>query len=89
MREKSITLRGIDSLFAVVEDPTYFYSKELFTKAKIAAVMALATWYVSLDRGERMFALISYFHLKVDSNRFCLIASFAHGATFRGHHYQQ
>lgn len=45
MRQKAITLRGIDQLFAVVEDPTCFASKEIYFKAKLATAMAMATWY--------------------------------------------
>jgi len=45
MRQKAITLRGIDQLFAVVEDPTCFASKEIYLKAKLATAMAMATWY--------------------------------------------
>lgn len=44
LRAKHITLRGIDGMFAVVEDPTRFATKEIFVKAKLATAMALATW---------------------------------------------
>lgn len=45
MREKPVSLRGIDGMFAVVEDPTHFATKELYVKAKIGTAMAVATWY--------------------------------------------
>jgi len=45
MRQKAITLKGIDQLFAIVEDPTCFASKEIYFKAKLATAMAMATWY--------------------------------------------
>lgn len=44
MRRKPLTLRGIDSLFAVVEDPTHFFSPEIYKKAKLATAMAVITW---------------------------------------------
>lgn len=44
MRRKPLTLRGIDSLFAVVEDPTHFFTLEIYKKAKLATAMAIITW---------------------------------------------
>lgn len=46
LREKPVSLKGIDGMFAVVEDPTHFVTKELYTKAKIGTAMAVATWYI-------------------------------------------
>ncbi|KAL7271987.1 hypothetical protein RUND412_005224 [Rhizina undulata] len=49
LRRKSMSVRGIDSLFAIVEDPTWFIlSKELYMKAKLATLMAAATWLIPL-----------------------------------------
>ncbi|CAZ84010.1 unnamed protein product [Tuber melanosporum] len=48
MRQKAITLKGIDHLFAVVEDPTCFASKEIYFKAKLATAMAMATWLIPI-----------------------------------------
>lgn len=45
LREKTVSLKGIDGMFGVVEDPTHFATKELYTKAKIGTAMAVATWY--------------------------------------------
>lgn len=44
LREKHVSLKGIDGMFAVVEDPTHFTTKEIYVKAKIATAMAVATW---------------------------------------------
>lgn len=46
LRTEAITVKGIDRLFALTEDPTCFASKDVVFKAKVAAVMALATWSV-------------------------------------------
>ncbi|RPA97607.1 hypothetical protein L873DRAFT_1690012 [Choiromyces venosus 120613-1] len=48
MRQKAVTLKGIDNLFAIVEDPTCFASKEIYFKAKLATAMALATWLIPI-----------------------------------------
>jgi len=40
-------LKAIDALFGVIEDPTFFLTTpEMIKNAKLASVMALATWYV-------------------------------------------
>ncbi|KAH0534042.1 hypothetical protein FGG08_007358 [Glutinoglossum americanum] len=41
LREKAMTLNGIDSLFGVIEDPTMFRSWEMIRNAKLATLMAL------------------------------------------------
>jgi hypothetical protein len=47
VREKPISLRGLDALFQVVENPSWFFlGSEIFFKARIATLMALATWQV-------------------------------------------
>lgn len=49
LREKPITVRGLDALFSVVEDPSWFVlAPEMFSKAKVASVMALATWLIPI-----------------------------------------
>jgi hypothetical protein len=44
LRGKAMTLGAIDGLFAAVEDPTAFCNWEMLKNAKLATVMALATW---------------------------------------------
>ena len=46
LRAKDITLKGIDNLFALTDNPTRFYCKDVLLRAKVAMVMALATWSV-------------------------------------------
>ena len=46
LRVKAITIKGIDNLFALTENPIRFYSKDVLVRAKVATVMALATWSV-------------------------------------------
>jgi len=46
LRAKDITLKGIDNLFALTDNPTRFYSKDVLVRAKVAMVMALVTWSV-------------------------------------------
>ncbi|KAG0124257.1 hypothetical protein HOY82DRAFT_588002 [Tuber indicum] len=48
LRTKPITVKGIDNLFALTEDPTGFYSKDGATRARVATLMALATWVIPL-----------------------------------------
>ncbi|KAH0563524.1 hypothetical protein GP486_001904 [Trichoglossum hirsutum] len=48
LREKAMTLNGIDSLFAVIEDPTMFGSWEMIRNAKLATLMALAVWVIPI-----------------------------------------
>lgn len=43
-RRRAMTLGAIDGLFAVIEDPTTFCNWEMIKNAKLAALMALATW---------------------------------------------
>jgi hypothetical protein len=47
LRGKAMTLNAIDSLFAVIEDPTMFGSWEMIRNAKLATLMALAVWCVT------------------------------------------
>jgi len=48
MRRKPMRIKAIDGLFGVIEDPTFFLTTpEMITNAKLASVMALATWYVT------------------------------------------
>ena len=47
VRERPISLQGLDALFQVVENPSWFFlGPEMFYKARIATFMALATWQV-------------------------------------------
>jgi hypothetical protein len=43
-RRKSLTLVTIDGLFAAIEDPTSFWNWEMLKNAKLATLMAMATW---------------------------------------------
>lgn len=58
VRNKAIKMHGLDALFAIVEDPTWFFKpdsgREIMTKAKLATVMAAATWYVRTPGREKM-----------------------------------
>lgn len=47
LREKTVSIRGLDGMFSVIEDPTWFVlAPEIFKKARVASVLAVATWYV-------------------------------------------
>ncbi|KAF2838783.1 hypothetical protein M501DRAFT_906253, partial [Patellaria atrata CBS 101060] len=48
VRTRSMTIGGIDALFAVAEDPGNFFNGEMLRNAKLAAFMALATWFIPL-----------------------------------------
>jgi hypothetical protein len=49
VREKPISVRGLDALFSVVEDPSWFVmAPEMFMKARVASIMALATWLIPI-----------------------------------------
>jgi hypothetical protein len=39
-----MAVAAIDGLFAAVEDPTAFRNWEMLKNAKLASLMALATW---------------------------------------------
>lgn len=54
LREKPVSLKGIDGMFGVVEDPTHFATKELYAKAKIGTAMAVATWYCAHPHPPRL-----------------------------------
>lgn len=43
-RNRVLTLGAIDALFAATDDPTYFKNWEMIRNAKLATVMALASW---------------------------------------------
>lgn len=41
-----MTLRGLDALFSIIEDPAWFVlSGELYRHAKMATLMGLMAWY--------------------------------------------
>lgn len=44
MRRRALSLKGIDALFGMVEDPTWFMTWEVWRGAKVATLMGLATW---------------------------------------------
>jgi hypothetical protein len=46
LRRKTLSLGGIDSLFAVADDPTMFLEKDMIINAKVVTTMAVAVWYV-------------------------------------------
>jgi hypothetical protein len=43
-RKKAMTLSAIDSMFAVLGNPTMFYEKDMVINAKLATLMAVAVW---------------------------------------------
>lgn len=47
-RQKAMTIHAIDGLFAIIEDPTAFRKWEMWKNAKIATIMALATWTIPI-----------------------------------------
>ncbi|KAH8150102.1 uncharacterized protein LAJ45_05788 [Morchella importuna] len=71
MRRKPLTLRGIDSLFAVVEDPTHFFSPEIYKKAKLATAMAVITWIIPLASVLSPAALTTELAYIVGGNNSC------------------
>jgi len=48
LRSKTLSLSGIDHLFALLVDATGLFSKELITKAKSVIVLALFAWQDNL-----------------------------------------
>ncbi|KAI9765905.1 MAG: hypothetical protein M1840_007046 [Geoglossum simile] len=48
LREKAMTLNGIDSLFSVIEDPTMFGNWEMVRNAKLATLMAFTCWVIPI-----------------------------------------
>ncbi|KAF8243701.1 hypothetical protein K440DRAFT_611828 [Wilcoxina mikolae CBS 423.85] len=49
LRRKPVSLNGLDALFQVVESPVWFFmGSEMFVKARVASLMALATWLIPL-----------------------------------------
>jgi hypothetical protein len=45
LRSKSYSLSGIDQLFALTTDATGLFSKEILSRARSAAALALIIWY--------------------------------------------
>ncbi|TGZ78341.1 hypothetical protein EX30DRAFT_343242 [Ascodesmis nigricans] len=49
VRREAISLRGLDALFSVVEDPSWFFlAPEMYSKAKIATLLAFISWTIPL-----------------------------------------
>ncbi|KAI9856603.1 MAG: hypothetical protein M1813_008863 [Trichoglossum hirsutum] len=48
LRRKTLSLGGIDSLFAVADDPTMFLEKDMIINAKVVTTMAVAVWLIPL-----------------------------------------
>jgi hypothetical protein len=46
VRKKAMTMSALDGLFAATEDPLAFTKWEMIRNAKLATVMAVASWYV-------------------------------------------
>ena len=44
LRTKTLSLRGTDHLFALMTDATGLFSKEIITRAKSVATLALLAW---------------------------------------------
>ncbi|KAI5808929.1 hypothetical protein DFH27DRAFT_478253 [Peziza echinospora] len=45
MRRKALSIRTIDAMFGVVEDPTFFFTApQMVKKSKVSSLLALATW---------------------------------------------
>lgn len=47
-RSRVLTLGAIDALFAATDDPTYFKNWEMIRNAKLATIMALASWLIPI-----------------------------------------
>ncbi|RPA94924.1 hypothetical protein L873DRAFT_1792549 [Choiromyces venosus 120613-1] len=75
LRTKEITIKGIDNLFALTEDPTCFYSKDVAFRAKVATAMALATWAIPLAAVLSPGALTAQ-PTQVESEAACSIPTF-------------
>lgn len=71
MRRKPLTLKGIDGLFAVVEDPTHFFTLEMYKKAKLATTMAIITWIIPLASVLSPAALTTELAYIVGGNNTC------------------
>lgn len=48
LRKKSMTLGGIDALFGVSSDPTFFANLNMLRRAKFATLMAIMMWVLPL-----------------------------------------
>ncbi|KAK1761515.1 hypothetical protein QBC47DRAFT_370314 [Echria macrotheca] len=48
LRRKSMTLGGIDAVFGIMGDPTWFFSGELLGHAKILVLLAVVSWCIPL-----------------------------------------
>ncbi|KAG0634740.1 hypothetical protein HOY80DRAFT_1025565 [Tuber brumale] len=75
LRTKAITVKGIDSLFSLTEDPTGFCSKDGALNAKVATLMALATWVIPLAAVLSPGALTAILK-RVESGADCTIPTF-------------
>lgn len=48
LRKKWLTLRGIDAVFGVTSDPTYFTNAMMLRRAKAATIMAISMWMIPI-----------------------------------------
>lgn len=48
LRKKWLTLRGIDAVFGVTSDPTYFTNGMMLERAKAVTLMAIAMWVIPM-----------------------------------------
>lgn len=44
LRHKFVALKGIDSMFSIMSDPTEIFSRDLFVKAKTVLIFAVISW---------------------------------------------
>lgn len=48
LRKKWLTLRGIDAVFSVTSDPTYFLNTLMLKRAKAATIIAITMWMIPI-----------------------------------------
>lgn len=48
LRKKWLTLRGIDAVFGVTSDPTYFTNALMLKRAKAATIIAISMWMIPI-----------------------------------------
>lgn len=48
LRKKWLTLRGIDAIFGVTSDPTYFINMLMLKRAKAATIIAISMWMIPI-----------------------------------------
>lgn len=48
LRKKWLTLRGIDAVFGVTSDPTYFMNPLMLKRAKAATIIAVSMWMIPI-----------------------------------------